>query len=216
MFVEKVEVLYWPFSPFSTIAGPGDLDMIESSLTKLNEKRGRFYVSQKKRAQVLYWKAPMFRNTLNDLKITVTAKDYLDWSLVKLRHDASSNEYYFDTSDLMTNSLSPINIRGDLEKKVVFDYITLEYGHYVFFNEKTKRAIAFILKEWEDDEGKDEYPIIYHIDNNLSKECPSCGNKLSVFSLPMVFGDDTGYVCLRCHFKGYHGDFATKHRIHGE
>lgn len=38
-----------------------------------------------------------------------------------------------------------------------------------------------------------------------SKKCPNCGSPLYVFPHFCVFGDDDGYLCLKCHFKGYYG-----------
>lgn len=49
---------------------------------------------------------------------------------------------------------------------------------------------------------EDEFPQRLDLS---SKTCPNCGSPLYIFPHPVTFGDDDGYLCLKCHFKGYYG-----------
>lgn len=74
---------------------------------------------------------------------------------------------------------------------------TCEYGH--LYDEAEHESCPYC---------KEGYPKV--VDSILllqtsAMKCPNCNAMLSVFSLPNVFGDDTGYYCEKCRFKGYYG-----------
>lgn len=89
------------------------------------------------------------------------------------------------------------NHRTTQADRPVQKWRTCSYGHW--YDETECESCPYC---------KEGYPKV--VDSLLlyqtsTLKCPNCNAILSVFSLPNIFGDDTGYYCEKCHFTGYYG-----------